>query len=104
MMKGRGLIRYVSLYFKNLNNIMPGLNVIIMHFCNFVLKNLVHYDLSGKVIIKIFGDVKVRYFSGLSFEQILFRGYERYPSYIPKRGDITIDVGGICRSILAKSG
>jgi FkbM family methyltransferase len=52
----------------------------------------VHYDLSGKVIIKIFG-CKVRYFSGLDFEQLLFRGYERHPSYIPKRGNIVIDVG-----------
>jgi FkbM family methyltransferase len=92
MIKGK-LIRYVSLYLKNLNIIMLCLNVIIMHFCNFVLKKSVHYDLSGKVIIKIFGDVKVGYFSGLGFEQILFRGYERHPSYIPKRGDVVIDEG-----------
>ena len=78
-----------------------------MHFCNFVLKNLVHYDLSRKVIIKIFGDVKVRYFSGLSFEQILFRGYERHPNYTPKRGDIIVDVGafvGLYSLKAAKSG
>jgi FkbM family methyltransferase len=72
---------------------MPYLDIIIIHFCNFILKRLIHYDLSGKVIIRIFDDVKVRYFSGLSFEQILFKGYEKHPSYVPKKGDIVVDIG-----------
>jgi len=39
----------------------------------------------------------------LSFEQLLFRGYERHPGYIPKRGDIAIDVGAFIGLYLLKA-
>jgi len=102
-MKGRELIQYISLLFKNLDNVMPYSEAILVHIYNFVLKSILRYDLSGKVIVRV-SDVKVRYLQGMDFEQFLFKGYQRYPNYIPKRGDIVVDVGAFVGLYSLKAG
>jgi hypothetical protein len=65
----------------------------LTHFLNFCLKHLLHKNLNGKVILRIFNGIKMRYTDKLIAEQVLLGGYEKLAYYRPKKADVVIDVG-----------
>jgi len=71
-----------------------SLQLVTLELVNFLAKLLVGYDLSGKVIIKVFDGIRLRYRSGQATELIhVNKDYEKMPDYVPRQGDVVVDCG-----------